>query len=102
MWKLIGLALCFILAAVSIASAQETKFLQLSLFNPVQMVPEDQSIKGISLDLFYTVNADVTGFSLSFLGVNRVTGNEKGVQWGLGNWDEGDTYGWSAGLLNYT
>jgi hypothetical protein len=72
-----------------------------SVFDPIQLVRKRRRSK-VSPDLFYVVNKDVTGFSLSFLGVNRVTGNEQGVQWGLANWDEGYTYGWSAGLLNYT
>lgn len=102
MGKRIAMGLFLVLAVAGLAQAQEPKFLQLSVFDPIQLVSKEQSIKGISLDLFYVVNKDVTGFSYSWLGVNRVTGNAQGVQWGLANWDEGYTYGWASGLLNYT
>jgi hypothetical protein len=99
--KKLLLVIALVLALAGMAQAAETKFLQLSVFNPVQMVPEDQSIKGISLDLFYTVNKDFTGFALSFLGVNRATGNAEGVQWGLGNWvPNGYVHGWQSGIAN--
>lgn len=102
MSRKILLVIAMVLALAGLAQAAEPKFLQLSVFNPVQMVPEDESIKGISLDLFYVVNRDFTGFAWSWLGVNRATGNEvAGVQWGLGNWvPNGSVYGWQAGIAN--
>jgi hypothetical protein len=100
MMKKIVLGVLFILLVAGMAQAADAKFLQLSLFNPIQLVPEDQAIKGLSLDLFYTVNTDFTGFGLSFLGVNRATGNTAGVQWGLGNWDGGYVHGWQSGIAN--
>ena len=102
MLKKIVLAVLCVMVMAGISYAQETKFLQLAVFNPVQLVPEDQSIKGVRLDLFYTVNKDVTGFSLSFLGVNRATGNVSAVELGLGNWVEGYFHGVQYGLVNYT
>jgi hypothetical protein len=101
MGKRILLALLIVLAITGVVFAQGTKPIQLSVFNPVQMVPESESIKGVSLDLFYTVNQDFTGFGLSFLGVNQANGNTAGVQWGLGNWDKGYVHGWQAGIVNY-
>ena len=101
MVKRVILILLLVLGAVGIVQAAEPKFLQLALFNPFQLVPEDQSIKGVRLSLFYTVNKDVTGFSLAFLGVNRATGDVQGVEWGLGNWvAEGNMYGWQGGIAN--
>jgi hypothetical protein len=97
MVKRVLLAVLIVLATAGLVLAQDAKFLQLSVFNPMQMVPEDQSIEGVSLDLFYTLNKDVTGFSFSLLGVNGVTGDGIGVQWGLGNWVEGFFHGWQAG-----
>ena len=84
------------------AGAEEVKPIQLAVFNPIQLVPEEESITGARLSLFYTVNEDVTGLSLVWLGVNRATGDVKGIEWGLGNWVEGSCYGWQAGILNYT
>lgn len=97
--KLILSAL-IVLSLVGMAMAEDAKPLQLALFNPVQMVPETKSIAGVSLGLIYTVNKDVTGFSLTILGVNRATGDVKGVEWGLGNWVDGFCYGWQDGFLN--
>lgn len=102
MGKRILLCALLVLGMAGMVYAQEAKFLQLSVFNPVQMVPQDQSIKGVSLDLFYVVNQDVTGFSLSFFGVNRAKGDVKGVEWGLGNWVDNSFHGWQGGWVNRT
>lgn len=101
MGKKLVLALCAVMVIAGAAVAAE-KPVQLALFNPYQMVPETDSIKGLRLSLFYTVNTDMTGFSLAFLGLNRSTGNVQGVEWGLGNWAQGDMYGWQNGWFNYT
>jgi len=97
--KLIISAL-FVLGLLSILRAEDTKPLQLAIFNPCQLVPENESIKGVSLDLIYVVNNDVTGFSYTFFGVNKATGDVKGVEWGLGNWVEGSFHGWQDGFVN--
>lgn len=90
-----------LLALPQIAKAEEAKPFQLAVFNPVQMVPEEESIKGLRLSLFYTVNKDVTGLSLVWLGVNRATGDASGVELGLGNWVEGAMYGAQFGIVNH-
>jgi hypothetical protein len=97
--KKIILSLFLVLGLVGMAMAEGTKPIQLSLFNPIQMVPEAESIGGVSLGLLYTVNQNVTGFSLT-LGVNRAKGDVKGVAWGLGNWVDGLFYGWQDGLVS--
>ncbi len=101
MRRKIFLAVFMVLAIAGSAMAADAKFLQLSLFNPIQLVPENEPIKGLGLDLFYTVNTDFTGLSWSFIGVNKATGDVKGVQWGLGNWvNNGYVHGWQGGLAN--
>jgi hypothetical protein len=99
--RILVLVLLGLLVIPQFARAEEVKHLQLAVFNPVQLVPEEESIEGVRLSLFYTVNQDVTGLSLVWLGVNRATGNVRGIEWGLGNWVEGACYGWQAGLVNY-
>ena len=84
------------------AQAEEAKPVQLAAFSPIQLVPEKDSIQGVRLGLFYTVNKDVTGLSLAWLGVNRATGDVKGVEIGLGNWVEGAAYGAQIGVVNHT
>ena len=81
--------------------AEDTKPIQLSVFDPIQLVPEEDSIKGARLGIFYTVNKDVSGLSLVWLGVNKATGDVSGVEIGLGNWVEGAAYGGEAGVLNH-
>ena len=49
------------LALAQFAKAEDSKPLQLAIFNPVQLVPEKESITGLRLSLFYTVNKNVTG-----------------------------------------
>ena len=61
--------------------AQE-KPIQLSLFTPVQIVPEDQSAKGFRFNLIYGKNAAMTGLDIGL--VNMSTSLQKGVQWGGG------------------
>ncbi len=68
--------------------------IQLSLFNPIQIVPEGESVSGIRLNLIYTKNANVTGFDMGL--VNQTTGSQLGVQWGGVNITDGGFTGWQA------
>jgi hypothetical protein len=97
---LILMLLCLVLMPAG-AHAEGAKPLQLAVFNPVQLVPEDEAIVGGRLSLFYTVNEDVVGLSFVVLGVNRTIGDVSGVELGLGNWVEGSAYGVQGGLVNY-
>ncbi|OGW75697.1 MAG: hypothetical protein A2Z72_03215 [Omnitrophica bacterium RBG_13_46_9] len=99
--KFLILSLFCLLAMSQSAKAEDSEPIQLAIFNPIQIVPETDSINGARLSLFYTVNKDVSGLSLVWLGVNRATGDVKGVEIGLGNWVEGSSYGLQAGLLNH-
>lgn len=77
--------------------AQDNPF-QLSLFDPIQIVPNSESISGIRLNLIYSKNVNVTGFDWGL--VNVTTGKELGVQWGGVNITEGGFTGWQAGFVN--
>lgn len=99
--KILVLALLSLVVMPQFAGAEETQPLQLAVFNPIQLVPEQDSVAGLRLSLLYTVNKDVTGLSFVLLGVNRATGDVKGVEMGLGNLVEGDMFGGQLGLLNY-
>lgn len=98
--KIVVLVLLGLAVMSQSAGAEETQPVQLALFNPVQLVPEKDSIGGLRLSAFYTVNKDVTGLSLVWIGVNRATGDVKGVEIGFGNWVEGSAYGVQIGLVN--
>jgi hypothetical protein len=99
--KILVLALLGLVVMPRFAGAEETKPIQLAVFDPVQLVPAEDSIKGGRLSLFYTVNKDVTGLSLVWLGVNRATGDVSGVEIGLGNWVEAAAYGGQFGIINH-
>lgn len=74
--------------------------IQLALFNPIQIVPENESVSGLRLNLIYTKNANVTGLDLGL--VNETTGKQLGVQWGFVNLTDGGFSGWQAGSVNIT
>ena len=57
--------------------ADDTKPINLSLFDPVQIFDADTSIKGFRLNLIYGVNQDMTGLDIG-LG-NHAKGNMSGV-----------------------
>jgi hypothetical protein len=80
-------------------SAQDNPF-QLSLFNPIQIVPENESVSGIRLNLIYTKNVNVTGLDWGL--VNKTTGKQLGVQWGFVNLTDGGFTGWQSGVVNVT
>ena len=74
------------------------KPIQLSLFNPIQIVPESESVSGLRFNLIYGKNANVTGLDLGL--VNQSTGIQNGVQWGGVNLTDGGVTGWQSGFVN--
>ncbi len=101
MKRIVVLVLLALVATPQFVRAEDVKPIQLAVFNPIQLVPEGDSIKGGRLSVFYTVNKDVSGLSLVWLGVNRATGDVNGVEIGLGNWVEGSAYGGQLGIVNH-
>lgn len=93
-----------ILMAIAImpadGSAEEQPF-QLSLFNPLQIRPEDTAIKYFRFNLIYGKNTSLTGLDIGL--VNHLTSGESmAVQWGFGNWVEADLKGMQWGAVNGT
>jgi hypothetical protein len=82
--------------------AQETDLpFQLSLFNPVQVRPEDTSIFLLRVNLIYGKNASVKGLDIGI--ANHCTGGvSKGLQWGIVGFVEGDFIGWQDHFVNMT
>ncbi|UCH83739.1 MAG: hypothetical protein JSW50_15025 [Candidatus Latescibacterota bacterium] len=80
------------------AAAQETKPIQLALFNPLQIYSEDLSIKGFRFNLIYGKNLDLTGVDLGI--ANVLEGDMKGIQLGIIALNEGGMKGWQAGFVN--
>ncbi|MDP8208405.1 MAG: hypothetical protein P9L92_17190 [Candidatus Electryonea clarkiae] len=74
---------------------------QLSLFNPVQLFPEDDTITGIRLNLIYGKNASFTGIDWGM--VNHTTqGKSLGYQQGMVGIADADFTGWQNNyFVNY-
>lgn len=81
--------------------AAQEKPIQLSVFPPIQITGEDQSVSAVRLSLHFGRNRNVTGFDWSFV-ANHTTGDQLGVQFGLGALVEGDFTGWQANAVNMT
>ena len=79
--------------------AQE-KPIQLALFNPVQIFPENTSITGLRLNLIYGKNRNVSGIDWGF--VNSTTGSQVGWQNGFINLVDGGFLGLQTGFVNLT
>lgn len=112
---LLALMVSFVFAMpmAAFAGQGETKLVQLSLFDPVQIFDRDTSVSAFRFNLLYGYNQDVTGLDLGL--VNRAAGNVKsleiglvnlvggdfsGVQWGLFNDVKGEFVGWQDGTVN--
>ena len=83
----------------SLSSAQGEP-IQLSLFNPIQIVPEYQSIGGFRFNLIYGKNVNVTGLDLGL--VNYTTGSQSGLQFGGVNLVDGGFLGAQLGMVGIT
>ena len=93
------LALTTLGASYDTAAAQDESPINLSVFPPIQIVGETESVRGVRLSLLFGRNANVTGLDWSFI-ANHTTGNQKGLQLGLGALVEGDFTGlqWNAAV----
>lgn len=81
------------------SSKAEESPIQLALFTPIQIFPENYAIKGIRFNLLYGRNTTVTGLDLGLIN-HTTTGTTKGVQWGLVGLADGDFIGWQDNFVN--
>lgn len=79
----------------------EEKPIQLALFSPIQLLPEEDGVAGVRLSLFYGRNKYVSGLDWSLVG-HLTSGQSKGVQFGLVGIAEGDFMGWQSTVFNIT
>lgn len=80
--------------------AQDNPF-QIAFIGPtMQLVDDDEDVRGIRLNLIYGVNQNVSGLDLGL--INHTNGNMTGFELGLANVTDGDFSGWQAGLINVT
>lgn len=79
--------------------AAQSKPINIALFNPIQIFPEDNSITGLRINLIYGKNVSMVGLDWGL--VNHIgTGGFTGLQWGLVNLCDGNFVGLQGGLLN--
>lgn len=74
------------------------KPIQLALFDPAQIVKNDEAVTGLRIDLIYGKNTDVTGLELGL--VNHTTGEQSGLSYGLVSLVEGSFTGWQHNLVS--
>ncbi len=92
------------------------KPIQVALFSPVQIFPENNSIAGLRLTILYGKNVNMTGLDLGFV-VTRTTGimqgiqselvgivdgDATGIQWNGVTWDKANFTGVQLGAVNIT
>lgn len=91
--------LALILVAQPIMATE--KPIQLSLFSPIQLVPEDEAISGVRLGLLYGRNKYVTGLDWGLV-MHSTSGTSKGAQFGFVGYVEADFTGWQNTAFNVT
>jgi hypothetical protein len=97
--KVIFAAIALILILPILGSAQ-SKPINIALFNPIQVFPEDNSITGLRINFIYGKNTSMTGLDWGL--VNGVgTGGFTGLQWGFVNLCDGNVTGMQGGLVNF-
>lgn len=69
---------------------------QFSLFDPVQWPDNTHDVKGVSLGLVYSAKNNMTGVDL--INGSKITGDLKGVHWGLFSVVDGHMTGWQESL----
>jgi hypothetical protein len=94
----VALCLHASLAFSQVWEKYDSTFLQLSLWNPIQIVPDDIDVLGLRLDLVYGENRDLYGLDLGL--VNSLTRDMMGGQAGLFNVCRGEMIGAQIGLDN--
>ena len=97
---LLGLTVLTIILISAPVQAQNQP-IQVALFNPIQIFPEDNNIEGFRLNLLYGRNASVQGLDVGL--VNHTTkGLSKGVQFGLFGMVDSDFTGLQINVVNVT
>ncbi len=95
------LAALALAAAVTVPAAAQDKPIQLSLFTPVQIVPETQGVSAFRLNLIYSVNRSVKYVDIGL--VNMTSGGPSaGFQWAVVAINKGSFSGWQHAAVAMT
>ena len=86
---------------LSTIAVAQTKPIQIALFAPAQIHPEETAIEGFRWNIIYGKNTSVTGIDIGF--VNHTTaGITTGFQGGFIGINEADFIGWQDNTINIT
>ncbi len=80
-------------------SFAQTEPINIALFNPIQIFPENTSVGGLSINLIYGKNASVDGLDWGLVNVVG-NGGATGLQWGVANIAGGKVLGMQGGFIN--
>jgi hypothetical protein len=89
------------IASFSTPAAAQGKPVQLALFSPIQIQPENTSISGLRLSLLYGKNTAVTGVDWGLVNHNT-SGESVGWQWGLLGLNNDKFTGLQSSFVNLT
>jgi len=95
------LGLTVLTLIISIPCQAQERPIQLSLVTPIQLFPEDNSIKGVRINLIYGRNVSITGLDWGLVN-HTTTGKSKGVQFGFVGLSDSDFLGWQDNSVNVT
>lgn len=98
---IILLTAMLLLSAAAMPGAAEEKPVQISLFPPIQIVPEEDSITALRINFIYGKNASVSGLDLGLVN-HTTTGLSKGLQTGFVSIADADFLGVQYSVVNVT
>ncbi len=95
------LAAAALAAGAAMPAAAQEKPIQIALFTPVQIVPQNEGVSVVRLNLIYSANKSVRYVDLGL--VNVTTGGaSQGIQWALVGVNKGSFTGWQSGAAAIT
>jgi hypothetical protein len=95
----VAAVMVLLLVTLGIDVNAQSKPVQLALFNPVQIFPENTTIAGIRISLIYGRNASVSGVDWGLVN-HTTTGTSQGWQWGLVGINEASFVGLQSNFVN--
>lgn len=81
--------------------ASQKNPIQLSLFTPIQIVPQSKGVSVVRLNLIYSVNQSVQYVDLGLVNVTN-GGFSQGIQWAAVALNKGAFTGWQSGFAAVT
>jgi hypothetical protein len=93
------LVLCATIVALALPALAGEKPVNISIFTPISIAKESDSVTGFRLNLIYGKNTSVRVIDLGFVN-HTTTGLSKGLGWGFVNYAEADFTGIQLGTVN--